>query len=195
MNIKEELKTAISNNDISFLEKNKSIYSINERFEDEDNDTLLLYSISDNLSNVYEYLLKNNADVTVENNEGENIVHCIVYSGDIKRLKQILNDYSVDINHRAQDGATPLLVAISLERIEIAKSLINNGANVNIGDNDGIMPLHLAVQLPDISLVKLLIENGANLFSKTNQGNLPLALAVNAGHDDVIKFLYEKIYE
>ena len=41
-NIDEKLKDAICNENIAFLEENKNNYSINHRFQDEDNDTLLM---------------------------------------------------------------------------------------------------------------------------------------------------------
>jgi ankyrin repeat protein len=194
MNFKEKLKDAICNNNVDFLEKHKHQYLIDERFEDEDNDTLLLYSISDAATNVYEYFLRNNADVFLVNNEGENILHSIVYSGNIERLKIVLDKYKVDINSCTKDGATPLLLSLSLENSEIANVLINYGADVNIPDIEGITPLHLSVQLDNLSLVVTLVEHGADILAKTLAGNYPLALAVNAGFEDIIKYLYHKIY-
>jgi len=197
MDMKEELKTAICNNDFEFLEKNKGAYIIDERFDDEGNETLLLYSLSDSGSNTYNFLIENGADITATNDEGENVIHSIVFSGDNERLKKILNDYKgvVDINHQSKDGATPLLLAISLEKNELAITLIENGADVNVSDHEGMAPIHLASQSSDISLVKLLSKNGANLNLKTKKGNLPLALAVNGENDEIVKFLFKKIYQ
>ena len=194
MDIKEKLKDAICNNDIDFLETNKNNYSINFRFEDEDNDTLLLYSISDPMSNVYDFLLNNNADITLVNNEGESILHAIVFSGDIERLKKIMSNYKPNINLQSKDGATPLLLAISLGKFEIANFLINSEADVNITDNEGISPLHLAVQTQSINLVNLLLQKEADIFSRTVNGNLALALAVNNGNFDIIETIYNKMY-
>lgn len=191
---KEKLKDAICNNNILFLEKNKQKYSINDRFTDENNDTLLLYSVSDPQSNVYEYFLKNGADYTLVNDEGENIIHSIVFSGDNERLKILISKLKVDINHQAIDGATPLLLAISLEKYEIAKTLIDAGANAKIGDINGITPLHLACQEGAMDLVKLLIENKVDLKAKTVAGNTPISLAANHNHDEIVKLLYSKIY-
>lgn len=194
MLFKEKLKTAICNNDVDFLEQKKHSFSIDERFEDENNDTLLLYSISDEGSNLYKYFLQNNADINLTNDEGENIVHAIVFSGDVQRLNEIVKNYHVDINHKANDGATPLLLAISLDKINVAEALITFRADVNIADIDGLTPLHLAAQSGDFGLVKSLINNGADVFLKTANGNLALALAVNAGQIDVVKILFDIMY-
>lgn len=194
MELSGKLKDAICNNDIDFLEEKKHLFSIDERFEDENNDTLLLYSISDAKSNVYKYLIENNADINLTNDEGENIIHAIVFSGENKRLQNVVKNYVVNINHKAKDGATPLLLAISLDKADIAQSLISYGADVNIPDEDGITPLHLAAQSDNIDLVEYLLKNGADVNFKTNAGNLPLALAVNCGNIDVIKVLFKEMY-
>lgn len=194
MNFKEKVKDAICKNDIEFLDQNRGKYSIDDRFIDDGNDTLLLYSISDSKSTAYEYFLRNGADISLVNDDGENILHAIVYSGDVERLKKVLDSYEIDVNYQANDGSTPLLLAFSLEHLDIATILIGHGANVNVSDLDGITPLHLAVQLNNLLLVNMLVQNGANLKARTGKGNLPLALAVNAGNDDVVKYLYQKIY-
>jgi len=191
---KEDLKNAICNNDIEFLKRNKSRYLINECFEDEDNDTLLLYSISDASTEIYKFFLEENADIHLSNDLGENVIHAIVYSGDVERLKYFTNKYSIDINHRAKDGATPLLLAISLKRIKLAEFLMKLGADVNIPDNDGIAPIHIASQGNNKKILNELLKNQADPFLKTEKGNLPLALAVNNGNYEIVKILYEKTF-
>ncbi|MCL1943922.1 MAG: ankyrin repeat domain-containing protein [Candidatus Azobacteroides sp.] len=193
-NFEEDLKDAIACNDIDFLKKNRDQYDINHRFADEDNDSLLLYAISDKGSEAYKFFLDNGADTTLVNNEGEGILHAIVYSGIPERLLEFIKTHTFDINARTNDGATPLLLAISLERLEMAKLLIENRADVNIGDENDITPLHLAVQTGDFNLVVSLVEKGANLHIKTQKGNYPLALAINGDHDKIVRYLFEKIY-
>ncbi len=192
MNFKDRLKNAICNNDIDFLDRNREKFSINERFEDEDNDTLLLYSISDNRSSMYKYFLENNADITLTNDEKENVLHAIIYSGDEIRMVEFLDKYNFNLNSCTIDGASPLLLAISLEQLGMARLLIKKGADVNIGDDDGITPLHLAAQFGYLDLVVDLVENGADLRKKTKKGNYPLALAINGDYNEIAKYLFEK---
>lgn len=192
---KEQLKNAICNNDLLFLTQNKDKFSINLRFEDEDNDSLLLYAISDRGCDTYNYLLANGADTTVINDEGEGILHAIIYSGMEDRLIDFMNRYSFDINACAVGNVTPLLLALSLEKNRMANILINKGADVNIGDIEGITPLHLAVQSKDLELVTNLINHGANLHVKTKMGNYPLALAINADCEEIVRYLYPMIYK
>lgn len=194
INIDELLKNAISTNDIDFLVNNKREYDINHRFIDENNDTLLLYSISDKETEIYIFFLKEGADVSLVNDEGENIVHSIVYSGDSKRLTFVLDTYKIDINHKSKDGTTPLLLSVLLGKYEIFNLLLKYGAKIGLADNENNSPLHVACDLGYDKMVYKLVEMGADFNAKTNKGNLPLALAVNGEHHTVIKFLFRKIY-
>mgnify|MGYP005850358369 CR=1 FL=1 len=194
MELDEKIKNAICNNDKDFFANNLNL-SIDYRLKDENNDTILLYSISDPKSNLYKYLLNKNANINLVNEENEGILHAIVFSGDNNRLIDVLNKYDLDLNLQSKDGATPLLLYISLEKFDIAKNLIKNGADVNISDFEGISPLHIAAQSDNLEIVEALILKGANIFHKTNNGNLALALAVNNGNKSIIKFLYKLMYK
>ena len=189
----EILKSAIYDNDIAFLKSNLGAYNINTRFEDEDNDTLLLFAIGISQNDTYKFFLQNGADVYVTNAERENILHAIVYSCDPDRLDYIIKQgYNLDINGRTIDGATPLLLSIALGKPDIARILINNGADVNIPDDEGLAPIHIACQEGNLEIVKLLIEKGADIRSKTKKGNYPIMLAIANDHEELSRFLFEK---
>jgi len=193
-NLEENIKDAIACNDIGFLERHKEQYDINHRFLDEDNDSLLLYAISDKGSEAYKFFLDNGADTTIVNNEGEGIFHAIVYSGITERLLEFIENYTFDINARTIDGVTPLLLSILIEKYEMAKILIEAGADINIGDNEDNTPLHMASWFGNFEIVKLLMLKGANQYIKTGKGNYPLALAINADNEEIAKYLFLKFY-
>ena len=188
----EQLKDSIAINDSEEIKRLISFLGVNYIFEDEDNESLILYAISDSGSEAYKTILELKPNINVFNNEGENIIHAIVYSGIISRLSEILKIQEIDLNHRAFDGSTPLLLAISLEKHEMAFELLKLGVNVNIADEEGITPLHYACQNEIIELVIELIKRGADLNQKTKRGNLPLALAVNTENIELIKYVYNK---
>ncbi|MDR0893414.1 MAG: ankyrin repeat domain-containing protein [Mediterranea sp.] len=192
--LKEGLKDAIACNDVDYLNRNRNLYDIDCRFEDEDNNSLLLYAISDKESLTYRFFIENGADMTLINNEGEGIIHSAVYSGDVLRLNFLLDNYTLNLDVQANDGATALLVALSLNHYDMAKALIEHGANVNIGDINHLTPLHIAAQEGSIEIVSMLVNNNAIIKAKTLKGNYPLALAVNGDHDDIVKYLYGIIY-
>jgi ankyrin repeat protein len=59
---------------------------------------------------------------------------------------------------------------------EIAKLLLDQGAEVNARDNFANTPLHLAVRFPE--MVELLLARGAQVGARNAFGNTPLHLAV-----------------
>ena len=79
-------------------------------------------------------------------------------------------------------GATPLCEAVFHNRMDVAKSLIEHGADVNIPNAMCWTPLHVACQQSISSeSVSLLLENGADFFRKTPEGHTPLHVAAFSG--------------
>jgi len=191
----KKLKNAIENGDVDFLQVHKGKYNINLTLADEDNDSLLDYAISNNTNNIYKFFIDEGASLNNINDYGENIVHSVVYSKCSNRLLEISEIERVEINHRSNDGTTPLLLSVLLDDFELFKTLIELGADTNIGDENNNLPIHVACQFGNLKIVDVLLNNGTNLFKKTDHGNLPLALAVNENHVDIIKKLYLIMYD
>lgn len=78
------------------------------------------------------------------------------------------------INQRNKGGATSLHIACREGNVEIAKILIENGANVNLVDNEGWSPLMRASLNGNENLVDLLLKNGAKsqLLNSINESAL-----------------------
>lgn len=190
---KEKLKAALCINDLSFLNDNITSFNVNLRFEDENNDTPLLYSISDKGSVAYRFFL-DKADLSLVNDEGENMLHSVISTQDKNRLLEVIEISLPLIDSRRNDGATPLMIATTLDNIEMAKILVDYGANVNIPNLDNMYPIHIACWSGLLELVKLFASKNARLTDKCNFGFVPISLAANQGHDDIVKFLYSKIY-
>jgi uncharacterized protein len=90
-------------------------------------------------------------------------------------------------------AASPLHYAASSGNFEIAFSLIDSGANVNVKQVHGVTPLHSAAHIGHVSLVNLLIENGADLFATLDSGETPLDLAYEAKHSEIVEVLKEEM--
>ncbi|MFA8300061.1 MAG: ankyrin repeat domain-containing protein [Hyphomicrobiales bacterium] len=187
-----DIQDAILFDDIAFLERNKDKYGINHRFVDEDNATLLMYSIRDKYNICYKYFIERGADQSLLDDEGLNIVQYAIFSGILDRVKYVLN--SDNINHQSNDGTTPLHLSICLEKYDIVNYLIDRGADIHITDHGESAAIHMASYFGNIDLVTRLVERGASFDKETKQGNLPIVLAVNERHTEVVKFLYKKMY-
>jgi len=75
-----------------------------------------------------------------------------------------------DINNIDELGDSPLLLMCSKGQFEVARLLVQHGADVNIQTSHGHSPLLYAVIKDNIELVELLIKKGASVTVATNAG-------------------------
>jgi len=68
----------------------------------------------------------------------------------------------VDINNPGELYSTPLITAIHHQYKNIARLLLDNGADPDKSDKEGLEPLKEAVKLQDYEMVRLLLNSGAN---------------------------------
>ena len=61
--------------------------------------------------------------------------------------------------------------------LEVAKALVDKGADVNAADNAGMTPLHYAAQRGSDRIVEFLAGKGARFDAKNKQGRTPADLA------------------
>ena len=78
-----------------------------------------------------------------------------------------------------KDNCTPLCLAIRQENFEAALTLIQGGANVNLGGGIFGSPMHLAIVRLKISLISALIDKKADLNKQDSDGNTPCHLVMN----------------
>ncbi|XP_022758433.1 putative E3 ubiquitin-protein ligase XBAT35 isoform X3 [Durio zibethinus] len=100
------------------------------------------------------------------------------------------------INWIDRDGKTPLVVTcMNPELIDVAKTLIELGANVNAyrpGRNAGT-PLHHAAKRGLEQTVKLLLSHGANALLRNDDCHTPLEVARIKGFTNVVRAIENHI--
>lgn len=106
------------------------------------------------------------------------IIHDAVRKGDLERVRQLVTENPQWLDARDRDGRTPLLLAVSRKRKEIAAFLISRKAKVNVEDNWSRSPLGAAVTHGQTGLAQLLIDAGANVNLPDARGWTPLHKAV-----------------
>ncbi len=89
--------------------------------------------------------------------------------------------------------ADDAVVANAAEQANAAlvRTLIGDGADVNVRQVDGMSALHWAVYHDDADTAKLLIDAGANVKSENRYGIRPLWVAVTNGNGDIVTMLLE----
>jgi ankyrin repeat protein len=86
----------------------------------------------------------------------------------------------------------PLHSAVAGQHLEIARLLIDQGADVNARQSDGFTALHGAAQNGQIEMIQLLLAHGADTSARGEGGMTALDYASRAGHPDVEAWLNKR---
>ncbi len=110
-----------------------------------------------------------------------------VRNGTIKSVEQLLGKGAVANVRDPLTGDTPLRLAAGLNRLAIARVLLEAGADPNVGNALGSMPLHVAVsplqdghgeeRPPNLRMAALLLAFGADPYVSDSDGRKPIDLA------------------
>ncbi len=86
-------------------------------------------------------------------------------------------------------GSSPLIIAATFGRTEVAKALIEAGAGIDQKNNDGSTALHTAALFCRTEIVKTLLDKGADKSVRNNAGSTALELV--SGPFDTVKGTYD----
>ena len=98
----------------------------------------------------------------------------------------------VNAAYRETMKLTPLGSAIAVGRTDIARTLINHGANVNAKAENDLTPLHTATARGNIESATLLLDHGADMGAATKDGKTPLDYARDHDQSAMIEFLNQR---
>ena len=122
--------------------------------------------------------------------DGFSVLALAAYLGQ-KHVTEYLIANGADLNAVAKNptGFTALTGATANNHTEIAKLLVNHGANVNHRYEEGASPLMEAAHNGNVELVRFFLEKGADPNPKTKDGKSPLSLAREKNHSVVVEIL------
>nr|CAD7202447.1 unnamed protein product [Timema douglasi] len=114
-------------------------------------------------------------------------------TGDIVRVKKLVNPQTVNARDTAGRKSTPLHFAAGHNvtliegygRRDVVEFLLATGASIQARDDGGLHPLHNACSFGHADVVRLLLEAGANPNTRDNWNYTPLHEAAIKGKVDV----------
>jgi cytohesin len=115
-----------------------------------------------------------------------------VGDGNAAKVRELLKR-GANPNAKNEHGWTPLHRAAYRGHADVARLLLEHGADANAKSKDSFFPtpLHLAAAVGHVDVTKLLLEHGADANAKNKYGYTPLHFAANKGHAEVARLLLE----
>ena len=142
-----------------------------------------------------EYLLVSGANINCKDDTGSSplfsavrtthkeIVELLISNGaNIKTEKRLLHQLSW-VGYKKTEGR--------IKQVEIAKSLILKGVNLDEKDLSGDTPLHSAAEHGHIEMAEFLLESGANVNEDNETKTTPLHKAAVEGRDIIVNILIQ----
>lgn len=133
-------------------------------------------------------LLRHNADPNVTDSRGRTPLFYAAATGCSEPALTLL-DHGVDVNatdssgsialhHAAATGSNPIMLIANPSRVEIIRTLILNGSNLNTArTKNGATPLHCAAERGMHGNCIALMENGADKNVRNNRHQRPVDVA------------------
>jgi ankyrin repeat protein len=146
-------------------------------------------------------LVEHKADADSRDNEGKTPLYLLLEGGhnegDILDLARSLLEHCTDVNIRTTDGWTLLHAAAVWGRLEVARLLLDNGANPNAVNKDGETPLNLVPrgtynsQEHGVSITRLFLERGVDVNARSKANVTPLHSAAFKGSLEITRVLLD----
>lgn len=119
-------------------------------------------------------------------------IHDAIRRGDLAAVQRLVSSDKSLLASKESDGSTPLLVAARAGSIEIAKSLLDAGADLGAGDNENSNALHLAAVGGKQDMIDFLLAGGIDINSADVNGMTAILFAVAYNHADLVPYLVSK---
>jgi uncharacterized protein len=175
---------------------------MNPNAKNEKGETALTYAIQNKDPKIVKALLEK-ADVNLQDDAGNSPIHLAV-KNEKDEIFDWLLEKNADVNVGGAAGKTKnqtaLYAAVLRDREDLARRLIERGANPNIADSGGAFPLSEAVAKAGANpaMVKLLLDAGANVNAQeANKGTALIYAASNKSiapqtRAEIVRLLLDK---
>lgn len=126
---------------------------------------------------------------TIEARRGDPALIFAIRNGSPKALTVLLKARQLNLEARAPNGDTALMVAAYKGNREAVVSLLNGGAEPN---RPGWTALHYAASAGNVEIVRILLEKSAYIDAEAPNKTTPLMMAARSGQTDTVKLLTDE---
>jgi uncharacterized protein len=184
MEPRDELFPAIQQGDLSTVERLVAEDRTLVNAQDAKGSSAVITSVYYNKPEITALLLKRRPKINLYD-------ACAI--GRVERVKSILKRKPKLINEFAPDGFQPLGLAAFFGHVEVARFLLESGAEVNTPSQNGlkVTPLHSAAAGRHYEIAMLLLERGANPNLRQEGDFVPLHSAAQNGQIEMVKILLQ----
>jgi ankyrin repeat protein len=143
----------------------------------------------DNIKLVRSLLQRGFDPNTVDEERGETGLIIAVREDAGKVFDLLLNTKDVNLDARARNGDTALMMAAYKGRYDVAKALLDKGAEPN---QTGWAALHYAAAVGNNQIVQLLLDHSAYIDAESPNQTTPIRMAARGGHILTVKLLLDE---
>lgn len=134
-------------------------------------------------------LLNGGADVNAKDRGGYNAILRALETPSDDVAELLLAQPRLDLNAQGLSGVTILMRYVALDREEMVRKVLEQGARVDLQDSDGDSALHRAAQQGNVKIIELLVAKGANPNTPNKVGGTPLMWAAVFGYEPAARTL------
>ena len=133
-------------------------------------------------------LLQRGFDPNTPNPEGLPALYLALREPSLKVAEALIAWPKTNVEIRTAQDESPLMMAALKGHLDLAKKLIERGADIN---KTGWAPLHYAATNGHLAIMELLLEHHAYIDAESPNGSTPLMMAAHYGTPAAVKLLLE----
>jgi ankyrin repeat protein len=156
---------------------------------DLDGDTALIMASITGKSQMVPQLIRQGADPNIQNKNGCTALFLAAAKGNLEIVNQLLELGKAEVDLAERTNDSPLLIACQEGYLEVARALIDHGADVNYQNNKGVTPLIRAVYGNHRDLTEYLLQQKAKINVSNMEKRAPIHLAAEKGYLEMVKLL------
>ena len=147
-----------------------------------------------------EFLVEKGVETNLQDNEGSTALMIASRRGNKNIVEQLISKGKAEVNSQDHQGRTALMHSVHFQEkwcqqadiAEVARSLIESGANIDLLDNLGWSALMISCQNECVEVCSILLDKGANSSLKNIEGLTAFDIAMRSKNRDLFS-LFSKL--